>query len=266
MSFTTRRVFCQQLLAGGGALLASVQPACATPNWVDLRQVGPFVCQSAFPLVNYQSLLDELEPLEKELRRVLATEPCKTPIFLNFMANRRQHEKYIAELFPSVPYRRALFIKQDGVANVFVYLNKEMAVDVRHECTHALLHADLPMVPLWLDEGLAEYFEPPKSARGRKHEHMRSIQLDLHSRRLRSIARLEKKESLEDMSALDYRSAWAWVHFMLHGPAQAHAELVGYLHDIRKHIAPGRLSERLTHAVPHAGRLIVRHFDTMLTT
>ncbi|GIT30210.1 MAG: hypothetical protein Ct9H300mP1_22560 [Planctomycetaceae bacterium] len=31
--------------------------------------------------------------------------------------------------------------------------------DLRHEFTHGVLHSSLKRVPLWLDEGLAEYFE-----------------------------------------------------------------------------------------------------------
>lgn len=262
MQAISRRLFCKGVVAGG-AMLASGGRVWAAPDWVDQRRVGPFVCLSAFPLVGCETLLNELHPLEQELRRVLAIEPCKSDIYLHLMANRRQHEQYIAERFPSVPYRRALFVKQDGVASVFAYLNKELAVDVRHECTHALLHGDLPMVPLWLDEGLAEYFEPPKPARGKHHEHMRSIGFDLHSRRVRSIAKLETKEKLEDLSALDYRSAWAWVHFMLHGPAAAHAELVGFMSDIRRYVAPGKLSERLAKVVPHSRARLGRHFEDM---
>jgi hypothetical protein len=52
---------------------------------------------------------------------------------------------------------------------VFAYRGEDFETDLRHECTHALLNAALPVVPLWLDEGLAEYFEVlPQSAIARK--------------------------------------------------------------------------------------------------
>ena len=35
------------------------------------------------------------------------------------------------------------------------------------------------------------------------------------------------------MDRSDYRAAWAWVHFMLHGPVEARDELVRFLADIR---------------------------------
>ncbi len=31
------------------------------------------------------------------------------------------------------------------------------------------------------------------------------------------------------MGSVDYRDSWAWVHFILYGSAEAHAELVGFL-------------------------------------
>ena len=70
-----------------------------------------------------------------------------------------QHRTYIEAHYPDIPYRRALFIKEHGLAGLYAYRHADLAVDLRHECTHAMLHASLPYVPLWLDEGLAEYFE-----------------------------------------------------------------------------------------------------------
>ena len=46
---------------------------------------------------------------------------------------------------------------------VYTYWGDRIQQDLRHELTHALLHSVLKDVPLWLDEGLAEYFEMPVS-------------------------------------------------------------------------------------------------------
>lgn len=256
----SRRVFCKQAFVGGALALGASRTTCAAPQWIDQRQIGPFICQSAFSLAGHESLLEELAPLETELRRILAVRPCTSQVYLHLMADQRQHNEYIAERFPQVPYRRALFIKQDGRASVFAYLNDELPVDVRHECTHALLHADLPMVPLWLDEGLAEYFEVAKPLRARQHPHLRTLKRDLLRGRSPDMPTLESKRRLEDLSARDYRFAWALTHFMLHGPVAAHAELVTYLNDIRTNTAPGMLSERLERAVPGFNELVVAHF------
>ncbi len=67
---------------------------------------------------------------------------------------------------------------------------------------------------------------------------------------------------MTDLSAGDYRSAWAWVHFMLHGPDEAHDELVRYLDDIYRHTPPGKLSERLERRLPGVDRRLIEHFKS----
>lgn len=267
MQHISRRTFGKRALAAGAVALGCgsgvTASASAVPNWIDQRQVGPFICQSAFPLVGHESLLTELAPLERELIRIFSLRPCNTPIYLHLMANKRQHMAYIRERFPEVPYRQALFIKQNNRASVFAYKNPELDIDVRHECTHALLHADLPMVPLWLDEGLAEYFEPAKEMRARHNPHLRKVKWDMQRNKLKSIAELEKEEELEDMTATDYRFSWAWVHYMLHGPVEAHRELWMYMNEIRSRTMPRPLSQRLAEAIPDLPRRFQQHFEQL---
>ena len=47
-----------------------------------------------------------------------------------------------------------------------------MAEDLRHEVAHGYLHAVVPNLPLWLDEGLAEYFEVPRGLDGVNRPHV----------------------------------------------------------------------------------------------
>jgi hypothetical protein len=159
-----------------------------------------------------------------------------------------------------VPLRRALFVKGSGPGRVFVYRHDDLPIDVRHEGTHALLHASLPMVPLWLDEGLAEYFEVPPEERAYDNQHLGALRWDLRLGNLPRINVLEAKGNLADMSATDYRHAWAWVHFMIHGPKEARDELIGFLGDIRMSTPPGKLSERLARRLPNPEKLLVQHF------
>ena len=49
------------------------------------------------------------------------------------------------------------------------------ADDLRHEMTHAYLHAVVPNVPLWLDEGLAKYFELPRQQHGLNQPYVRQV-------------------------------------------------------------------------------------------
>src|SRR6056297_815659 len=103
--------------------------------------------------------------------------------------------------FPDVPSRQALFIKRRGPGMVFAYRGHEFEVDLRHETTHAVLHSLLPMVPLWLDEGLSEYFEVPAVQRASGHPHLRAIRNQVRWQRVANIRRLESCYELSAMQA-----------------------------------------------------------------
>ena len=78
-----------------------------------------------------------------------------------------------------MPYRPALFILEGGSPGVYTYRKPDLDIDVRHECTHALLHSALPVVPLWLDEGIAKYFEVPAEPAGIRSSVLRRPQMEV---------------------------------------------------------------------------------------
>lgn len=246
------------VVVAAGALLA--QAASAAPVWVDQRQVGPFVVQATFSLTPHEELLAELPALELELRRVLALRPCKEPVQVLLLASEQEHRAYLKQRYPDAPYRRALFVKQDGRSTVLAYRHDELGIDLRHECTHALLHADLAVLPLWLDEGLAEYFEMPASQRAFGNPHLASIRWRLRLRSVSDLPRLEAKHELHEMSLADYRASWAWVHFLLHGPRPASEAMWSFLADIRRGEPPRQLSSRLEAVLPGSTDRLAAHF------
>ena len=230
------------------------------PAWIDRRNYGPFQCAATFSLAEFDHTFRNLGRLEYELQRTLAIPPGDRPTDVLIFGNQREHREFLARAFPRTPYRRALFVQTSGRGAVYAYRHRELAVDLRHECTHALLHANLPMVPLWLDEGLAEYFEMPDDQRAFGHPHMASLRWNLRLGLIQTIDSLEKAQSLADMGASEYRFAWAWTHFMLHGPKVAHRTLVHFFSDIHLRNPPGLLSTRLQEAVPDLSRRMVQHF------
>jgi len=253
----SRRAF----LASGAAIFATAALPChAATTWIDHRSHGPFRFHATFPLGNLDPLFRELSALEAELQRTLAVPPAQQPIDVYLLENEREHRKLLGQLYPRVPYRRALYVQRSGRGSVYAYRHADLAVDLRHECTHALLHTNLPMVPLWLDEGLAEYFEMPASQRALGHPHFSKLRWNLRFGMVRDVNSLEGCRDLSDMGGAEYRFAWAWVHFMLHGPLPAHRALVQYLGDIRQGNPPGQLSDRLAQAIPDVDKQMVQHF------
>jgi len=159
--------------------------------------------------------------------------------------NKVDYDRFLSRNLPRVTYRRALYVKEQGTGRVFAYRSSQFDTDLRHECTHALLHAVLPMVPLWLDEGLAVYFESPAGKRVFDSPQLGGVRWSIRLGGVQRLESLEKKKKTEEMDRSDYRAAWAWVHFMLHGSPEARNELVRFLADIRGGTPPGLLSQRL---------------------
>lgn len=255
---TRRRALAGGLAMGAWAVCGSV--GASEPRWVAKKQIGPFVCHSVRPIDEVSRDLDALRGLENEVRRVLGLRPCRETIDVLILGGQREHARLLEERHPTAPRRRALFVKQHGRSTVYAYAQDELAIDLRHECTHALLHGDLPMVPLWLDEGLAEYFEPAPLDRPRGPSHLNALRRDLLFGRMLSVGKLEKKYELVEMRGVDYRFAWGWAHFMLHGPREASEQLWEYLGDLRRGEDPGMLSDRLASRVTPLEERFADHF------
>jgi hypothetical protein len=247
-------------LTAGWSLRAAA-PCRAAIAWIDRRSYGPFQCTAAFPLAPLDGFFTDLSRLELEIQRTLGLPLTHQTVDVLLLADEASHRTLLAELFPRVPYRRALFVQRGGQGAVYAYRHDELAIDLRHECTHALLHASVSGLPLWLDEGLAEYFEMPEGGRAFDHPHLGTLRWNLRLGMLQTIESLEAQQELGDMGSVEYRFSWAWVHFMLHGPVAAHRALVEYLADIRRGDEAGPLSVRLRQAMPDFEERLVRHFQ-----
>jgi hypothetical protein len=119
----------------------------------------------------------------------------------------------------------------------------------------------MPVVPLWLDEGIAKYFEVPASKRAFDHPYFDDLKWkwSLRLGMVRTIESLEQRTDLTEMDAADYRYSWAWVHFMLHGPGEVRQVLSDYLYDISQGETEVVLSDRLRAVDPHIERRMVAH-------
>jgi hypothetical protein len=234
--------------------------AQAENHWPDERQAGQFLCHADFSLAKTQPLLDELTQLQQDLGAKLGAALPPEQVHFFLFQEKETYQTYMKQYFPRVPYRRALFIKARGPGMVFAFQGTDFEIDVRHECTHALLHTWLPQVPLWLDEGLAEYFEVTRDKRVVHNPHHRTVEAAVGLGQLPRLEELESLQNFDDMGRAEYRDAWAWVHFMLHGPREAQDELVRYLDELHAGSSPGKLSERLRRRLPDLNRRIAEHF------
>lgn len=234
--------------------------ASAQTRWPDEREAGPFRCHADFSLAGQEPLLDELALLQKDLTTILDARESREPVHLFLFQTRATYQAYLKQYFPKLPYRRALYMKARGPGMVFAWQGAEFEIDVRHESTHALLHAWLPSVPLWLDEGLAEYFEVPRDKRAGGNPHLEVVRAQATNGPLSPLAELETLTDIGEMGVSEYRAAWAWVHFLLHGPREVREEFQRYLGELEAGGDPGPLSERLRRKLPDLDRRMVDHF------
>jgi hypothetical protein len=230
-------------------------------QWPDQWQTGQFICHADFPLAPVHSVISGMPVLQQDLARLLGIEISRQPIHVFLFQHQATYEAYVKYHFPNAPTRKALFIKERGMCMVFAYRGKDFQLDLRHECTHALLNATLPMVPLWLDEGLAEYFEVPVQQRIADNPHLSLVTWSARFGQVPDLARLEQLRDVGEMDRSHYRQAWAWVHFLLHGPPAARDELQRYLADIHALTPPGQLSLRLRRRIPDLEKRFAEHFQ-----
>jgi hypothetical protein len=243
------------------ALLTVREASWGAARWPDEHVEGSFIYHADFGLSPYLELLRSITALEQDVPATLGLDAAPAPIHVFLFLKKASYQRYMQRHFPSVPARRALFIKERGPGMVFAFTGDDLAVDLRHETTHAVLHSSLPLVPLWLDEGLAEYFEVAAEHRGFGHPHLGSVRWNARWGRIADLNKLEQIGDLRRMHSEHYRDAWAWVHFMLHGPPEARLELQRFLQDLQSRTPPGRLSERLRRRLPNLDAQFLQHFQ-----
>ena len=236
-------------------------PSCASAQWVATKTTGIFEIRSEYALDDQDSqvLISQITQLQSDVQKLLNLEPQDRAVEISLFKSKTTYRAHLAQRVPEGMNRPALFVQGTDMGRVYVYRRWGFDTDLRHECTHAVLHNALPYVPMWLDEGLAEYFEVVSAKRSTGNPHLSSLKRSILFGWRPHIDKLEAAEDLADMGAEEYREAWAWAHFMLHGPPEVRQVLSDYLFDIQSGEVAGLLSERLAEAVPQAEIRLVEH-------
>lgn len=213
---------------------------------------------SNFELPREHRLFTELEARRKDVHETLGVPVSEEPIYVYLFSSADSYADFLQQRFPDFPHRRAFFVETDTKLEVFAYWGDRVAEDLRHEVAHGYLHAVVPGLPLWLDEGLAEYFEVPRTADGRHELHIRKLNEALDRGDWKpDLARLEQLQHPDQMAQQDYAESWAWVHWLLESSAENRAILRQYLARLRVTGSAPSLSQNVTNQVPHADQELV---------
>jgi hypothetical protein len=242
--------------------------ALTLPGKRSLR-LGQYVFLADFEIKADQPLFRELTELRAQVYHGLELSEASPLIQVYLFEDRERYERFIRARYPDLPRRRAFFVAQPhsvgGAEDLLVYTfwGDRIREDLRHELTHALLHSVLRDVPLWLDEGLAEYFELLPESQEASQRHLEQIRLAGGTARKPDLPHLEELKEVQQMTPAEYREAWAWVHLILQGNPEARSALIAYLQQLRTNANAGPLYPRLAAVFPDLQDAFNRHLEVL---
>ncbi|MEX0586592.1 MAG: DUF1570 domain-containing protein, partial [Pirellulales bacterium] len=208
--------------------------------------VEQLVFHCDFDLTPDNPLVRQLTAERADICATLNLAASAEPIDVYLFRDAGSYGQFLARRFPSVPTRRAFFVERDTRLTVYAHWSERVGEDLRHEVAHGYLHSMVPGLPLWLDEGLAEYFEVPRGNNGLNPPHLELLTDMMKYNGWRpNLARLAALTEAGQMDQRDYAEAWGWVFFMLQSDAENRQMLITYLADLRATGTPESLPTRL---------------------
>ncbi len=232
----------------------------------DRVQLQQLLIHGDFDVPEDHRVLSQLDQMRGRIATTLELPETTEPIHVYLFKTPRRYRKFLRAHFPDFPNRRAFFVQTDTKLSVYAQWGDRIAEDLRHEVAHGYIHAAVPTIPLWIDEGLAEYFEVA-DPRGFHRAHL--DQLGVASERdgwRPRVLQLAQLQSIGDTEQLDYAESWAWVHFLLETTPQRRQLLTAYLQDLSRGQARMGLAERILQQEPRAEEALYEHLRSMAAT
>jgi hypothetical protein len=222
------------------------------------------VVHSDFPLAEDHRLIDELTAQRDWLTDKLRLAKTDVPIHVYLYSDEQAYHEFVKLRYPGFAERRAIFVEDYAALSVYAHWGDHVADDLRHEVSHGYLHAAVPNLPLWLDEGLAEYFEVGLARRGMNGSHLEFLRQRHASGEWQpNMNRLEQISSAVEMTQADYSEAWAWVHFLLESGGDKAEVLTDYLNDLQHGGAGALLSTRVRKRLAGPNLALVEYLETL---
>lgn len=240
----------------GCARLETVKHTLPIRHVVDLEGL---LVYSDFPVPADHRLLVEVARQRDDLTRKLDLPDSSEPVRVYLFDSPERYREFMVLYYPELPGRRAFFMQTDTRLVVYAHWGDRVAEDLRHEVTHGYLHAVIPRIPLWIDEGLAENFEVPPPAMGVNRPHVELLTKLLDNGWQPDLVRLEKLTALSEMTQVDYAESWLWAHWMLETAPERRDILTGYLRALRHDPEPEPLSTRIRRGLGANGEDLIAY-------
>ena len=218
------------------------------------------VVHSDFHLPKRHRLLDELVARRTDVTDLLNLPKSDEPINVYLFKDADEFRSFMQRRFPNFPNRRAFFVKNDTTLSVYAYWGDRVGEDLRHEVTHGYLHSVVPNLPLWMDEGLAEYFEVSRGRQGFNSPHVYLLANQFRRSEWEpNLNRLEEMTVPEDMTQIDYAESWLWIHFMMTSSGKSRKLLQDQLRSLRQSAKQDPIVPKLAEVVKYYNDDVVEH-------
>lgn len=233
------------------------QPQTAQ-KWVVEEKRGAVEVYAEFD-PNLPAIWGHLQDVQNELASELDVHPSGASTQIILFSNRARFMTYLVPKIPEARSRKAIFYKNGDVFQIYAFRSNQLITDLRHEYTHAILHQHLAFLPLWLDEGLAEYLEEPAAQRNGSAR-LSGVKWKSRVGWSPSLNALESLPAAASMTEDDYRDSWAWVTFLLTDSETTRHLLKSHIQTISRGEAPPRFSQQLRQFDPSAEKRINSYF------
>lgn len=249
------------------SVLAACRPLPIRPSTLPEQyraEYGPLVILSDFPVPRDHRLFKELVTLKETITRRLDLPESGEPILVHLFQSAARSQAFLRAQHPELPRRRAFFLKTDTRLIVYAHWGDRVAEDLRHEVCHGYLHAAALDPPLWLDEGLAEFFEVPRGQQGINLPHLRELSEALQAGQwMPNLRRLESITTMAEMSQQDYAESWAWAHFLLQTDPRRAELLIAYLAEMRQTGLAPPFAPLLSRELVSPEIALIRHIELL---
>ena len=227
-------------------------------TWVTHQKTGDleFFGEVLLPCANVSA---QLEGVKQELVSKLGLVGNGGSVQVVVFASRTSYQNYLQSKIPEAKNRRAIFYQSGDLFQIYTFNHAELMTDLRHEYTHALLHQSMPFVPLWLDEGLAEYLEEVPAIRS-SSARLKAMRWKCRTGWKPNLVELERIPSAASMDSDDYRNSWAWVSYLLNDSEASRKYLRTFVQAISAGEAPGNFSDWLTRRDPEVAKRVGSYF------
>ena len=236
-----RRSWLAALLVLALPVLAARAPELPreSEKWIALRADDIRIFSNASPKLALDVARDLLRMREAigQITRLKVRSPVPTRVFL--FANERTFGPYRDAMFPNERDITGAFLGSDDGNFILLRADSEGGVDriVYHELTHYFVSNTVGQVPLWLSEGMAEYYSTFRTSGQDVHigrpvsEHVGWLrQQPLIP--LRDLFLMDRDSPAYDentRSGVFYAQAWALLHYLMHGNDVRRAQLTKFL-------------------------------------